>query len=196
MKSPITGGEAILEQEQSETIYRGEKFSYIRYYYRCVDTGITFTDAETDERSLEQVYGQYRAKYGVPSPEKIKEIRSKYGLSSVAMAKILGIGENQYGLYENGEMPTKSIGRMIASMEDKNIFCFYLGLAKTQFSNKEYDKIMMKIEGTPTPVVYFYIDETYVELNRFVVKLQPAVYESNKKERWSKVRQTNTMALA
>ena len=113
MNSPFTGGHVTLMTEKAISVFRGEEFPYTRHYYRCDDTGITFTDAETDEKGLEQIYSQYREKYGIPSPDEIRNIRKQYGLSAVMMSKILGIGDNQYGLYEKGEMPTKNIGRMI-----------------------------------------------------------------------------------
>lgn len=197
MNSPFTGGHATLVEEKATTVYRGEKFDYTRRYYRCDDTGIAFTDDETDAWSLEQIHSQYREKYGIPAPEKIKAIREQYGLSATTMSKILGIGDNQYGLYENGEMPTKNIGRMISSIDDKNIFCFYLKLAKNQFSEKEYDRILKKVENVQSGVVYYYVDVTYRLLNHYVIQTPPAVYESkNLKSRWSTVRPTSKMAIA
>ena len=197
MRSPFTGGTATLMTEETTSVFRGEKFSYTRYYYRCDDTGIAFTDDETDARGLEQIYSQYREKYGIPTPGEIKSIREQYGLSAITMSKILGIGDNQYGLYENGEMPTKNIGRMISSIDDKNIFCFYLKLAKNQFTEKEYDKILKKVENVQSGVVYYYVDVTYRLLNHYVIQTHPAVYESkNLKSRWSTVRPASKMAIA
>ena len=197
MRSPFTGGNATLVEEKATTTYRGEVFLYTRYYYRCDDTGITFTDAETDGKGIEQIYSQYRKKYGIPTPEEIKAIRKQYGLSATAMSKILGIGDNQYGLYENGEMPTKNIGRMISSIDDKDIFCFYLKLAKNQFTEKEYNRILKKVENFQPGVVYHYVDVTYRSLNHYVIQTHPAIYESkNIKSRWSTVRPTSKMAIA
>lgn len=197
MNSPITGGHATLVEEKATTVYRGEKFDYTRRYYRCDDTGITFTDDETDAWGLEQIYSQYREKYGIPAPEEIKAIRKQYGLSATTMSKILGIGDNQYSLYEHGEMPTKNIGRMISSIDDKNIFCFYLKLAKNQFAEKEYDRILKKVENVLSGVVYYYVDVTYRLLNRYVIQTHPAVYESkNIKSRWCTVHPTSKMAIA
>lgn len=197
MNSPFTGGHATLVEEKATTTYRGEEFDYTRRYYRCDDTGIAFTDDETDAWGLEQIYSRYREKYGIPAPAEIKAIREQYGLSATTMSKILGIGDNQYGLYENGEMPTKNIGRMISSIDDKNIFCFYLKLAKNQFSEKEYDRILKKVENVQSGVVYYYVDVTYRLLNHYVIQTHPAVYESkNLKSRWSTVRPTSKMAIA
>ena len=112
-KSPFTGGVVELLTEEATTTFRNERYSYTRYYYRCVDTGRTYTDNELDDKSLDQVYDQYRNRHGIPSKSEIKEIRELYGLSALAMSKILGLGDNQYRLYEDGAMPAESVGKLI-----------------------------------------------------------------------------------
>lgn len=195
MNSPFTGGHATLVEEKATTVYRGEKFDYTRRYYRCDDTGIAFTDDETDAWSLEQIHSQYREKYGIPAPEEIKAIREQYGLSATTMSKILGIGDNQYGLYENGEMPTKNIGRMIATIKDKNIFSMYVDMAKNQFTEKENNRIREKVANV------FGIGSYYIENNKyssqwlFVLPIQPVIYKETEVARWSKNSTNQTIAL-
>ena len=43
MKSPFTGGNAILKTEKAELEFRREKFQYISLYYLCEDTNERFT---------------------------------------------------------------------------------------------------------------------------------------------------------
>ena len=191
MNSPFTGGHATLVEEKATTVYRGEKFDYTRRYYRCDDTGIAFTDDETDAWSLEQIHSQYREKYGIPAPEEIKAIREQYGLSATTMSKILGIGDNQYGLYENGEMPTKNIGRMIATIKDKNIFSMYVDMAKNQFTEKENNRIT-KVFGTGS---YYIENNKYSSQWLFVLPIQPVIYKETGVARWSKNSTNQTIAL-
>ncbi|MCD8555331.1 MAG: hypothetical protein LRY59_01565, partial [Bacteroides graminisolvens] len=108
MKSPFTGGNVALQQENSELMFRKEKFQYVHLYYQCEDTKERFTTTEIDELNLSQVYNQYRVKYGIPFPDEIKRIRQMYELSASKMSEILGFGDNQYRLYENGDMPSVS----------------------------------------------------------------------------------------
>lgn len=122
--SPFSDGEAHLKSEKTTSVYRKEKFSYIRYYYVCDETGLEFTEDETDEATFSQIYGQYREKYGIPPPEQLTKWRKSYGLSSVMMSKLLGLGENQYGLYEKGEMPALSIGRLLSMAGNKDFIEF------------------------------------------------------------------------
>ena len=195
MNSPFTGGNATLISEKAISTFRGEGFSYIRYYYRCDDTGITFTDADTDEKGQEEIYTQYREKYGIPSPERIKSIRNQYGLSAITMSKILGIGDNQYGLYENGEMPTKNIGRMIATVEDKNIFRMYVDMARNQFTDKDYNSIVEKVDSVGGSKRYSIESNKYSCQWLFVLPMQPVVYKEMGAARWSKTKTNQTFAL-
>jgi hypothetical protein len=49
MKSPFTGGEVVLQQEEATLVFRKEKFQYVSLYYQCVDTKERFTTTEIDE---------------------------------------------------------------------------------------------------------------------------------------------------
>ncbi len=122
MKSPFAACDASLCTEEREMTFRKEKYKYLASFYRCDETGIAFTTTEQDTANLEQVYGQYRAKYGIPAPETIRQTRLKYGLSAFKMSRVLGLGVNQYRLYENGEMPSLSIGKLHRLVEDETIF--------------------------------------------------------------------------
>ncbi len=79
--------------------FRKETFQIQFQYYLCKDTGEQFTDDELDEVNTNQVYNQYRAKYGIPFPDEIKAIREQYGLPANKMAEILGLGVNVYRNY-------------------------------------------------------------------------------------------------
>ena len=148
--SPFTGGKVFLKQEKDTLTYRGEEFSYIRYFYVCEDTGAEFTDCSLDEKSLGQVYEQYRRKYGIPSPQELKAYRKKYGLSALNMAKTLGLGDNQYRLYENGEMPSLSVGRMLSLLQFDNVFEHYVDTAAGLFDEAEYAKIKAAVRSRQT----------------------------------------------
>lgn len=146
MISPFTGGKVRLAQEKRELTYRKEKFSYTALFYICADTNEQFTTTELDEINIGQVYNQYRVKYGIPFPDEIKEIRDLYDLSASKMSEILGLGANQYRLYESGEMPSEVIGKTLKTITNPFIFLSYIHNAENQFSRKEYVKICEKVE--------------------------------------------------
>jgi len=127
MKSPFAPNtEAILVQELDSLTYRGEQYSYISNYYKCPVTEETFTTTELDEINMEQIYSQYRSAHGIPYTEDIVKLRQLCNLSASKMSDLLGLGINQYRLYEAGEIPSVAIGKMISLLFDNldNLIAF------------------------------------------------------------------------
>ena len=149
MTSPFADCEATLMKERREIKYRGEFFSYMHSFFRCDQTGIDFTTTELDDGNIMQVYDQYRIKYGIPFPEELIATRKKYGLSAAKMSEILGMGTNQYRLYEDGEMPSLAVGKVLKSIEDPYVFRKFLENSENQLSKKDYDKIAAKLAAVP-----------------------------------------------
>ena len=148
MKSPFTGGEATLQKEIRTMNFRKEPFQVWFQYYKCTDRGEQFTDEELDEVNINQVYNQYRVKYGIPFPDEIKAIREQYGLSANKMSEILGLGINVYRNYEAGEVPSVSNGRLIQMAKDPKEFKKMIDLGKNEFMPQELEKINRKINAT------------------------------------------------
>lgn len=144
--SPLTGGEAVYQKEMRETEYRGEKFVYEHHNIRDLETNLEFTNTEIDEGNVQRVYSQYRAKHNIPSPRELTEIREMYGLSAAKMSEILGIGTNQYRLYEDGVMPSEAIGKMLRSIQTPAVFLGYVEGCKNQMPEAEYNKLCQKIQ--------------------------------------------------
>lgn len=102
--------------------FRKEAFTIKYHYFLCEQTGEEFTDEHLDEININQVYNQYREKYGVPFPQEIAAIREKYSVSASRMSEILGLGANTYRLYESGDMPSVANGRLILSIDNTQAF--------------------------------------------------------------------------
>ena len=132
-------------QQERSLEFRKERFSYTARFYRCPVSKVDFTTTELDTLNLQQVYDQYRQKYNIPSPEEMTALRTRYGLSAAKMSQILGLGTNQYRLYENGEMPSLAVGRYIRLLEDPATLLRLLDNVKGQFSELEYQKLFNKI---------------------------------------------------
>ncbi len=140
MKSPFTGGTCTLKHEMREVTYRKETYKYMAQYWVCDDTQEEFTTTEQDGASIAQVYNQYRSKYGIPFPDEIRAIREKYGLSAIKMSQILGMGDNQYRLYENGEVPNLSNGRMLRSISNPKVMLDLVESCQNLISERELNK--------------------------------------------------------
>ncbi len=150
MKSPFTGGN-VLKKVKSETYtFRNEKYTVERHYFQCEDTGKTFTNADVDDKVIEDLYSQYRKRHGIPSPAQLTELREKYGFSKQTMSTIAGIGINQYGLYENGEMPTLGMGQRLASLFDKTSLLKSIESSRVKLG-KSYEKVKRKVESSEEP---------------------------------------------
>ena len=167
MQSPFTGGHATLRHELSELTFRKEKFQYVHQFYECDETKERFTTTALDEVNVGQVYNQYRAKYGIPFPDEIKRIRQRYGLPASKMSQILGFGDNQYRLYENGDMPSEANGKILMSIQNPHIFESFVTNARNQFEEDEFAKILSKVKSVKTDandallknIILFYIEK-------------------------------------
>ncbi len=150
MKSPFTGGGVTLHHELSKVTYRKEEFEYIASYYFCEDTQTPFTVDGMDDVNMIQVRNQYRVKYGIPFEDEIRQMRESYGLSAIKMSTILGFGDNQYRLYENGEMPSLSNGRLLKSIMKPSTFRQFVEAARSQLGEKEYSRIIRMVAEKET----------------------------------------------
>lgn len=140
MKSPITGKEMKVVRERTSLPFRKERFEVVYHYYLCEDSGEQFTDDALDHINIVQVHNQYREKYGIPFPEEISAIREKYEVSASKMSEILGFGPNSYRLYEAGEMPSVSNGRLILSVNQPSEFIRQVEASSHLLSPKDADK--------------------------------------------------------
>lgn len=59
----------------------------------------------------------YRQRHGLLQPEEIRRIREKYGLSQVAFAKVLGLGNKTVARYENGSIADMAQNNLIELMK-------------------------------------------------------------------------------
>lgn len=147
MKSPFTGKEMILTKEKGiELEFRKEKFEIVYHSYLCPNTGERLTTEELDRINLSQVHNQYRVKYGIPFPEEIRKIREQYDVSASKMSEILGLGANSYRLYESGEIPSISNGRLILGVKDPKYFIDQVKASEHLLTVKEKNKIIEKAQ--------------------------------------------------
>ena len=65
MRSPFTGGTTTLSKEKRTLDFRKESFEILFHFYKCDDTGEQFTTESLDVLNIDQIYDQYRMKYGI-----------------------------------------------------------------------------------------------------------------------------------
>ena len=145
IESPFSTGKANLTKKLNALNFRKNEFEITEHFYVCEDTKEEFTTSELDEININQVYNQYRDKFGLPFPDQIKRIREKYGVSAIKMSEILGLGANSYRLYEQGEVPSVGNGRLILNAEEPEIFKRDLIASEELISPKEFQKIRSRV---------------------------------------------------
>jgi transcriptional regulator with XRE-family HTH domain len=144
--SPFSNGRASVQRKLSKFPFRKDEFEIAEHFYLCDDTKEEFTTSDLDRVNLNQVYNQYRKKYGLPFPDQIKNIRQKYGVSASKMSEILGLGTNSYRLYEQGEMPSIGNGRLIMTAENPYEFRKSLSLSREIIGAKDFEKLDRECE--------------------------------------------------
>jgi transcriptional regulator with XRE-family HTH domain len=183
MKSPFTGNDSYLTIEERTLEYRKEPFHVLYSFYICEDTNEQFTTTELDVANLNQVYNQYRVKYGIPFTDEIKSLRTYYGLSAAKMSEVLGLGANVYRGYEAGEMPSIANGRLIQLAKDPMEFKKLLFLCKNEFEEHDYDRVFKKIEHSRTG--WSLSEQIFDE--KVLGPRTPSVYNGYKIPDWDKV---------
>jgi len=187
MKSPITGKEMKLVKEDVKLPFRKDEFAVVYHYYLCQDTKEKFTDDDLDNINLIQVHNQYREKYGIPFPEEIKNIREKYNISASKMAEILGFGPNTYRLYESGEMPSVSNGRLILSVDQPAEFIRQVEASSHILSSKEAKRYIETAKYLETQEKIDYWDKLFEQ--QLLNFDKPNEYSGYKKTDFEKVSQ-------
>lgn len=76
--------------------------------YRCEECGGTFSDAKQEEFNYELAVEVFRREKNLLSPEEIKSIREKYGLSQRQFSALLGWSPATLSSYENNKIQERS----------------------------------------------------------------------------------------
>ena len=146
LNSPVTGKPMKVIYRPDTVTYRGEEYPCVVTLFQDEDGGEPFTTTESDTAWFNQVTNQYRAKYGIPYTDEIIALREKYGLSATKMSAILGFGVNQYRLYEMGEVPSESNGKLIRSAMNPRTFLDLVNNSRHQLTDREYAKITARVQ--------------------------------------------------
>ncbi len=104
-----TDRDATVYKREETYPVKGEPITIIADVVVCNVCGDTIYDDELDGRNLERAYADYRKKHGLLSPEDIKQIRAKYGLSQRGISALLGWSPTTIARYETGAIPSRPV---------------------------------------------------------------------------------------
>ncbi len=84
----------------------------------CVSCGDKLGSDDKDQEILDIVNAEYRKKTDLLTPERIKQIRSRYNLSQKSFALLLGMSEATINRYEKGALQDQSHDTAIRACEE------------------------------------------------------------------------------
>jgi putative zinc finger/helix-turn-helix YgiT family protein len=91
-------------QKEEDIIVRGEPITVKVEYLKCTECGTEFNDPSSQKDPLDTAYREYRQQHGMLQPERIKDLREKYGLNQQELSSLLGWGGATLSRYENGAL--------------------------------------------------------------------------------------------
>lgn len=100
--------QAILRERPATLAVRGEQVDYSELMAVCPKCGNAVGDARVEGENLERAYAVYRRKFGILSPQEVRDLRESYGLSLREFSRFLGFGEQTAYRYERGDIPALS----------------------------------------------------------------------------------------
>lgn len=113
----------------------------------CPECNNEVFDEALENTNLRKAYAVFAKKNGLVTPEEIKTIRKKYGLSQSLYARCLGIGAATIQRYEEGSLPSKSNSDLIRSVSDPTEFKRVVEMNSQLLSQKDLERINEAIES-------------------------------------------------
>lgn len=112
----------------------------------CKENGCELSILDLEEERYDQAYNKYRKIKGLLTPEEIKNIREKYGLSQRAFSRVLGFSESTVNRYELGAIQDSVHNIiMLLSSEPANMNIL-LSQNKSNLSSREISLLQTKIK--------------------------------------------------
>jgi transcriptional regulator with XRE-family HTH domain len=147
MDCPYCDGKAELVIKKAHRTFRKEMFEVFEHHYKCDTCKKEFTTDEIDTLDVSQIYNQYRERHAIPFPAQLTEVRKKYHLSASKMSDILGLGANQYRLYESGTIPGESQATLLNLIKSSKDFLKVVESKMAILKEKEYEKITAHLQN-------------------------------------------------
>ena len=126
------------------------------YEAHCKKCGARMIVNEVERKNDKIIYDAYKAKLGLMTGKELVELRQKYGLSAVAFAKILGLGEKNVTRYETGTVQSESIDGYLKMARNEEEFWKRYKEKRDELEPKERVEADAKLEayGSTYSTVY------------------------------------------
>jgi len=110
----------LVDREETYAV-RGEKITVPVKVRICSSCGESIGSDEADQEILDAVYAEYRRRFDLLTPERIKAIRQRYRLSQKSFAVLLGMSEATINRYEKGGLQDQAHDTAIRACEKPEI---------------------------------------------------------------------------
>lgn len=130
-------------------VIKGEEVTYEERFYFCANAEESENEYETAammNENLLRARNAYRKKLGLLTSEEIIEIRERYGLSQVDLARLLGWGEATIARYESKAIQEGAYDAMLRLIRDNPLCALdFLKKNKERFTEDKYLSIREKM---------------------------------------------------
>jgi len=147
-KCPYCGSNTTysIENRVEDHVIRGERVRVTLPVLVCSMCGVELFDEELTGSALRTVYDEVRRRKGMPSPEDLKEFRSRMGLSQRQLGKLLGWSHITIHRYENGGLPNEAHATVLDSlMKDRGYALRLLEKNASNFTPEELAELRNKL---------------------------------------------------
>lgn len=167
MYCPNCNSEVLTEVKSVSETYpvKGEEITVTAKVRCCNNCGQDLWDEELDGQNLLDAFAIYRQRHGLLQPDEIRRIREKYGLSQVAFAKVLGLGDKTIARYENGNIADMAQNNLIELMRQPSNFNELLQKNRDKISKQDYENAIKNLENLRVKITLKYTTDSNVIYN-------------------------------
>lgn len=112
----------IIKEQKITYNVKGTPVTFLEKLLIDDSTGEEIFDPKLEQENDINLYNEYRKIKGLLLPEKIKEIRKKFGVTQTIFAKVLGLGDKTIARYENGSLQDMAQNNLIKAVSERPIY--------------------------------------------------------------------------
>ncbi len=159
--------EVDLIEKEKETMVKERKIKYKEKFYRCnkYKQNNTFQNGELWNEGLINSLDSYRRQEELLTSKEIKQIRNKYQVTQLEMAKLLGVGDITVTRYETKQIQDEAHDKIMRLIDENALVALeYLERNKENFKNGErYEKIENSIKTVIFKETLSYLNKQEIE---------------------------------
>jgi putative zinc finger/helix-turn-helix YgiT family protein len=118
-RCPICGGEARLTGSVRPVTILGRSVEVLDEYYRCGSCGEEVYRPGMMDAVLRRATAKIREEDGLLTPDQVREVRRKYGLTQPDFERLLGVGTNTVVRWERGTVPQNAAADSLLRLLDE-----------------------------------------------------------------------------